>query len=189
MRGVMLGFAEHLEDLTDTHLVLAGPSVTGVADDPAASRVLADCVANMEGASACHPHADAPRACVPMADPDEAAIIVNALQRHATVVVQKSLAEGFGLTVAEAMWKHRPVIASSVGGIADQIVDSDSGYLLSEPTDLAAFASTVRRVLGDPAERLRVGASAHRHVLERYLPDRHLAQWTDVISALADDVC
>jgi trehalose synthase len=184
MRGVMLGFAEHLEDLTDTHLVLAGPSVTGVADDPAASRVLSDCVATWREL----PHAIRSRthlACVPMADPDEAAIIVNALQRHATVVVQKSLAEGFGLTVAEAMWKDRPVIASSVGGITDQIVDSDSGYLLPDPTDLSAFASTVRRVLGDPAERRRVGASAHRRVLERFLPDRHLEQWTDVIAALA----
>ena len=56
-----------------------------------------------------------------MADPDEAAAIVNALQRHATVVVQKSLAEGFGLTVAEAMWKARPIVASAVGGIVDQM--------------------------------------------------------------------
>ena len=57
-----------------------------------------------------------------MSDGDEAAAIVNALQRHATVVVQKSLAEGFGLTVAEAMWKARPVVGSAVGGIVDQIV-------------------------------------------------------------------
>ena len=56
-----------------------------------------------------------------MADPDENAAIINALQRHATVVVQKSLAEGFGLTVTEAMWKARPIVASAVGGIADQI--------------------------------------------------------------------
>ena len=184
MRGVMLGFAEHLEDVTDTHLVLAGPTVTGVADDPAAARVLSECVATWREL----PHAVRSRmhlACVPMADPDEAAIIVNALQRHATVVVQKSLAEGFGLTVAEAMWKNRPVIASSVGGIVDQIVDGDSGFLLPDPTDLMTFASTLRRVLDDPAECRRVGDAAHRRVLEQFLPDRHLEQWTDVIAALA----
>ena len=64
---------------------------------------------------------------LPMADVEENAAIVNALQRHADVVVQKSLAEGFGLTVAEAMWKARPVVASRIGGIQDQIVDGETG--------------------------------------------------------------
>ena len=64
-----------------------------------------------------------------MDDVDENASIVNALQRQASVVVQKSLAEGFGLTVAEAMWKERAVVASRVGGIQDQIVDGVSGFL------------------------------------------------------------
>ena len=62
-------------------------------------------------------------ALLPMDDADENAVIVNALQRRADVVAQKSLAEGFGLTVAEAMWKGRPVVASRVGGIQDQIED------------------------------------------------------------------
>jgi trehalose synthase len=183
MRGVMIGFAEHLEDLTDTHLVLAGPSVHSVADDPAAARVFDDCIVAWRGL----PHAIRTRthlACVPMADADEAATIVNALQRHATVVVQKSLAEGFGLTVAEAMWKHRPVIASAVGGITDQIVDHETGYLLSDPTDLSAFAAAARRLLDDPAERERIGNQAHARVLERFLPDRHLEGWTRVIARL-----
>ena len=57
-----------------------------------------------------------------MDDPVENAIVINALQRHAAVVVQKSLAEGFGLTVAEAMWKTRPVVATAVGGIVDQVI-------------------------------------------------------------------
>ena len=66
-------------------------------------------------------------ALLPMDDADENAAIVNALQRRADVVVQKSLAEGFGLTVAEAMWKGRPVVASRVGGIQDQIEDGETG--------------------------------------------------------------
>ena len=76
-----------------------------------------------------------------MDDIDENAIIVNALQRHATVVVQKSLVEGFGLTVTEAMWKSRPVLASAVGGIQDQIVDGTDGVLLPDPYDLPGFAA------------------------------------------------
>ncbi len=81
-------------------------------------------------------------ALLPMADADENAVIVNALQRRADVVVQKSLAEGFGLTVAEAMWKGRPVVASAVGGIQDQIEDGRTGYLVA-PDDLAGFGARV----------------------------------------------
>ena len=74
-----------------------------------------------------------------MADTEENAAIVNALQRHATIVVQKSLNEGFGLTVAEAMWKARPVVGSATGGIQEQIEDGVSGLLLQDPRDLAAL--------------------------------------------------
>src|SRR6185369_13021756 len=72
-------------------------------------------------------------ACLPVEDVGENAAIVNALQRHASVVVQKSLHEGFGLTVAEAMWKSRPVVASAVGGIVDQIDDGIHGLLVDDP--------------------------------------------------------
>ena len=71
-------------------------------------------------------------ACLPMDDVDENAHTVNALQRRASVVVQKSLVEGFGLTVTEPMWKAKPVLASAVGGIQDQIVHGESG-LLKDP--------------------------------------------------------
>ena len=93
-----------------------------------------------------------------MADVAENAAIVNALQRHATVVVQKSLHEGFGLTVTEAMWKGRPVVASAVGGIRDQIVDGEHGLLVADPTNLGAFGEAVRHLLGDRslAERVAV---------------------------------
>ena len=100
-------------------------------------------------------------ACLPMEDLDENGAIVNALQRQATIVVQKSLKEGFGLTVTEAMWKARPVVASATGGIEDQIEDGVTGVLLPNPLDLNAFAqavsgcsptpSTPRRWAGPPA--------------------------------------
>ena len=94
-----------------------------------------------------------------MADVDENAAIVNALQRHATVIVQKSLHEGFGLTVTEAMWKGRPVVASAVGGIQDQIEDGVQGLLLRDPTDLDAFAVALARCSTDPGR----GAPHGRH--------------------------
>ena len=119
-----------------------------------------------------------------MTDAEENAIIVNALQRHATVVVQKSLAEGFGLTVAEAMFKRRAVIASAVGGIADQIVDGESGVLLADPADLGAFARTLEHVLGDPQRRTVMGELARERVIDRFLPDTQLERWSGLVAAL-----
>ena len=156
MAGVMEGFAHHVDPALRAHLVLAGPAVTGVADDPEAAQVYHDCIDRWRRL----PHEARSRvhlACTPMADPDEAAAIVNALQRRATVVVQKSLAEGFGLTVAEAMWKVRPVVASAVGGIVDQIDHGEHGLLLDDPHDLGAFGSAVEELLRDPAEAARLG--------------------------------
>ena len=109
------------------------------------------------------------------------AAIVNALQRHATVVVQKSLAEGFGLTVAEAMWKERPVVASAIGGIQDQILDGESGILLSNPRDLDAFGAAVTDLLGDPARAHRIGTKARERVRERFLAPHHLRRHFDLI--------
>ena len=109
--GVLAGFVEHVRADEDPHLVLAGPDVTAVADDPEGAEVLAE----VEAAWRELPRAARRRvhlALLPMEDPDENAVIVNALQRRADVVVQKSIAEGFGLTVAEAMWKGRPVVAT-----------------------------------------------------------------------------
>ena len=86
--------------------------------------------------------------------------MVNALQRHAAVVVQKSLAEGFGLTVVEAMWKARPVVASAVGGIVDQITDGSHGLLIDDPLDLAAFGRAIRRILETPKLAATLGEGA-----------------------------
>ena len=88
-------------------------------------------------------------------------MIVNALQRHATVVTQKSLAEGFGLTVVEAMWKRRPVVATRVGGIVDQITDGEDGLLIDNPADLSGFGAAINRLLGDRALAEQIGARAY----------------------------
>jgi trehalose synthase len=115
-----------------------------------------------------------------MDDLDENALIVNALQRHSDVIVQKSLAEGFGLTVTEAMWKARPVIASRVGGIQDQIRDGRDGLLLDDPTDVNALASSMERILTDDNLAAGLGVRARERVIDRFLDDRQLVQHAEL---------
>jgi trehalose synthase len=121
-----------------------------------------------------------------MADTEENAAIVNALQRNATIVVQKSLAEGFGLTVAEAMWKGRPVVASRVGGIQDQIVDGENG-LLVDPLDLDAFGRAARRLLSEPAHAEQLGRRAREQVRGRFLGPRTLAQYVELFGRVLEE--
>ena len=123
-------------------------------------------------------------ACIVMDDVDENAVIVNALQRHAAIVVQKSLFEGFGLTVAEAMWKRRPVLASAVGGIQDQITSGEDGLLLADPTDLDAFARQLTLLLDDHSLSTKLGMAAHERVRQDFLGDRHLTQYADLFDDL-----
>ena len=184
MTGVLTGFAEHVDPALDAHLLLSGPAVTGVADDPEAADVLDECMAVWRSL----PHAARSRvhlACTPMADPDEAAAIVNAIQRHAAVVVQKSLAEGFGLTVAEAMWKARPIVASAVGGIVDQIEHGEHGLLVDDPLDLDAFGERVAELLRDRETAERLGERARARAAEEFLGDRHLDQYGALLQQLA----
>jgi trehalose synthase len=119
-----------------------------------------------------------------MEDFEENAVIVNALQRAADVVVQKSLAEGFGLTVAEAMWKRRPVVASRIGGIQDQIENGISGLLLDDPADLRAYGSAVLDLLSAPERAAAMGDAAHERVRDRYLGTHSLLDYLALFERL-----
>ncbi len=182
MAGVLDAFVRGVVDGvpgSEAHLLLAGPSVAGVSDDPEGRRVLEEVTAAWRAL----PDRSRRRvglASLDMTDVEENALVVNALQRHATVVTQKSLQEGFGLTVAEAMWKSRPVVASAVGGIRDQIDDGVSGRLVG-PEDRPAFAAAIVDLLADPRAARRLGAAAHDRVREHFLPDRQLHQWLDLV--------
>jgi trehalose synthase len=181
--GVMRGFAEVLAAGRDAWLVLAGPSLGSVTDDPEGAAVLAEVEAEW------HRLPDPTRArvllaCLPMEDLDENGAIVNALQRQAAVVVQKSLKEGFGLTVTEAMWKGAPVVASATGGIVDQIEDGVTGVLLRNPFDLRAFATAVGGLLADPERARAIGEAAHESVRANFLEDRHTLQYVGLLERL-----
>lgn len=179
--GVLQCFADHCRDPA-VHLVLAGPWVSGVADDPEGGGVL-EAVRRQRLALAPELRARVHLACLPMEDVGENAAMVNAIQRRADVVLQKSLAEGFGLTVAEAMWKARPVVASRVGGIQDQVVDGESGILV-DPADLVAVGSAIQGLLADPERAHRMGTAARERVRQEYLGTRHLVQYMQLIQKL-----
>ena len=176
--GVLEAFAAFIAPETDAHLVLAGPAVAAVTDDPEGAEVLEEVSAQREQLPA-DIRSRVHLALLPMDDLEENAAIVNALQRRSDVVCQKSLAEGFGLTVAEAMWKSRPVVASAVGGIQDQIVDGESGVLV-DPRDLEGFGTAVTALLTDPARAARLGEQASIRVRESFLGPRHLTQYVDL---------
>jgi trehalose synthase len=181
--GVIRGFGEHVPESTGAHLVYAGPDVEAVADDPEGRRVLREATATLEQLPE-EPRGRIHLVTLPMADETENAIMVNALQRHARVIVQKSLAEGFGLTVAEAMWKARPVVASRIGGIQEQIVDGENGILLDDPRNLEEFGAAVTALLGDQEGAETMGRRARERVRDRFVSVQSLLDYLAVIRKL-----
>ncbi len=155
MAGVMAGFVARVESRSDAQLALVGPAVDEVSDDPEGAEVLGQCV-EAWNLLPLQRRRRIRLLVLPMDDGDENAAMVNALQRHATIIVQKSLAEGFGLTVAEGMWKAKAVVASAVGGIVDQVAPG-TGVLLEDPSDLDAFGAALVLLLGRRAEIARLG--------------------------------
>ena len=187
MAGVLHGFVQLIPRLPeDVHLMLVGPDTSGVTDDPEGATVLEECRAIWRGEPG-EVRRRVHLCSLPMDDVDENAHLVNALQRHAAVVVQKSLVEGFGLTVTEPMWKARAVVASRVGGIQDQIVHGESGLLLDDPSDLDAFGSLVLTALTAPGLAEHLGATARERVRQQYLGDRHLIQYVTLFERLLSD--
>jgi trehalose synthase len=178
--GVIRGFAEHVSADLGAHLMYAAPAVDAVADDPEGAEMLRRSIEERERLSD-EARARVHLASLPMEDMDENAIMVNALQRHARVIAQKSLAEGFGLTVAEAMWKARPVVASRIGGIQDQIVHGKTGLLLDDPRDLAGFGAALSSLLSDRPRAEEIGRQARERVRDRFTSVRSLLDYLAVV--------
>jgi trehalose synthase len=151
-------------------LVLAGG---GAADDPEASEIIAE---TMEAAG------DDPDIHVLTLPPD-AHLTINALQRAADIVLQKSTREGFGLTVSEAMWKGKPVIGGNTGGIRLQIIDGHTGFLVSTPEGAAL---RIRFLLHHKRRLEEMGALAREFVRDNFLLTRHLREYLTVIVSLAN---
>ncbi|HKJ69288.1 MAG TPA: glycosyltransferase [bacterium] len=145
----------------DTIRILAGG---GAADDPEGAHVLQDVHAEAEGVE--HIHI--------LNLPPDSHLEINALQRAASVIVQKSLREGFGLTVTEAMWKGKPVIGGSVGGIKRQILHRGNGMLVQL---VEGTALRVREILANPELANHLGENARKYVQENFLLPHYLKNW------------
>ncbi len=145
---------------SDFRLVLAGG---GASDDPESAEVLFEVREAAKGDPDIH--------VLLMAQND---IEINALQRASTVIMQKSIREGFGLTVSEALWKAKPMVASNVGGIPLQIAHKYSG-LLCNSIDGASFA--LKQLLNSPDYARRLGENGREHVKNNFLITRHLKEY------------
>jgi len=110
-------------------------------------------------------------------------ILVNVLQKISSVIIQKSLREGFGLTVSEGLWKSKPVVASNVGGISLQIKDGVNGFLL-EPNDTMGFADKIIQILQDPGLAKEIGNNGKEYAKHNFLITRLLINYLDLMNEL-----
>lgn len=108
-------------------------------------------------------------------------LLVNILQRISDVIIQKSIREGFGLTVTEALWKSKPVVASNIGGIPLQIQDGENGFLL-DPQDIKGFAEKIIELLGNPSLAKEIGKRGKNTVREKFLITRLLSDYLDLLN-------
>ncbi len=145
----------------DCQLVLAGG---GAADDPEGGQVLSE----VREAAGNDPDIHV------LELPPWSALEINALQRASTIIIQKSLREGFGLTVTEALWKKKPVVASAVGGIPLQVIHKLTGMLAHS---VEGTAYQIRFLLSNPAIAARLGENGHQHVKENFLITRNLKRY------------
>jgi len=152
----------------DCRLVLAGGTAT---DDPEGEAVLAEVMERAEGDPDVH---------ILLLPPDSNRII-NALQRAADICIQKSIKEGFGLTVTEAMWKGKPVIGGAAGGITLQIRDGHTGYLVHS---VEGAAYRIRYLLHRPELRKHMGVLAKEHVRQNFLLSRNLRDYLTLTQSL-----
>jgi trehalose synthase len=165
-------------------LVLAGPDPSAIQDDPEARDVLEEL---RTAYRALHPTLQETIAILllPMHSLEENALMVNALQRASTIVVQNSLREGFGLTIAEAMWKRIPVLSNARAcGPRQQVRDGLDGRLVADPEDRQELRRALEDMLADPARLERWGHSAQRRVHEHFLVFDQLRAWGRLLATL-----
>lgn len=165
--GVIEAYKKVKEQI-DCQLVLAGGSAS---DDPEGPAILEKVLGAAKEDADIH-----------VLDlPPTSHLEINALQRASTVVVQNSLREGFGLTVTEALWKAKPVIASAVGGIPLQITHKHSGILTESPDDLVQY---LKKLLRDPEYARRLGVNGREHIKNNFLITRHIKDYLLLLLSL-----
>jgi trehalose synthase len=169
--GVIEAFRTVRSQVTDAQLVLAGSMAT---DDPEGFKVWEDTEAARAGDRDIYLLSNLHQV---------GAVQINAFQRIASVMVQKSLREGFGLTVSEALWKGRPVVGGRAGGITLQIREGFDGFLVDTVEDCAA---RIIDLLADPVGADAMGSQGREHVRKNFLSTRELEDWLRLFGELAD---
>jgi trehalose synthase len=174
----------HRRRLETLRLILAGPDPASIQDDPEGTGVLGELI-DAYRALTPEQQADVAILSLPMASRKENTLMVNALQRCSTVVVQNSLREGFGLTATEAMAKGVGVIGTRACGLRQQIRSGIDGVLVHDPSDPEEIAARLNDVLEDVPKREAMARSAQRRVHDHFLIFTQLCQWVHLLNACA----
>jgi trehalose synthase len=171
--------------LTQARLVLAGPDPVSISDDPEGLEVIEELRSAYVDLDDEFKH-DIGIIALPMQNPDENALMVNAIQRSSTVVVQNSLREGFGLTVTEAMWKRIPVLSNTRAvGPRQQITHACDGWLIDDPEDPGQIADALDYLLNEARERAALARTAQRRAHDRFMIFSQLRDWLGLLEELA----
>ena len=171
--------------LGQTRLVMAGPDPASIQDDPEGLEVIEELRAAYMALDDEMKH-DIAMIALPMHEPDENALMVNALQRASTVIVQNSLREGFGLTVTEAMWKRIPVLSNRRAvGPRQQITHACDGWLIDDPEDTRQIADALDYLLNDRGERRVLARTAQRRAHQQFMIFSQLEDWLDLLGDVA----
>ena len=183
-RGEVCDGPRHTRRLELLRLVLAGPDPSSIQDDPEGRDVLRSLVATYRELPPAIQE-DVAILSLPMQSRKENALVVNALQRCSTVIVQNSLQEGFGLTATEALWKRVAVLGTHASGLRRQIRDGVDGLLTRDPEDPREIADHLDELLCDPHRREAMGSAGQRRVHAELLVFSQVRAWLRVLGDLA----
>ncbi|HRX17229.1 MAG TPA: glycosyltransferase [Spirochaetota bacterium] len=173
----------HIKRLQLSRLVLAGPDPTAVSDDPEGLEVVRQVKERFVSLDS-ELQKDISILLLPMESAKENSLIVNALQRCATVIVQNSIREGFGLTATEAMWKRKPVLVSSATGLKQQVINNKNGLMVTNPEDSDEISECLVKLIKNPGMAYNLGRNAQRSVYDHFLVFRQISQYLELFTRL-----
>ena len=165
-----------------TLLVMGGPDPAFVSDDPEGKEVLKELTETYKKVDKSMQN-DIAILLLPLDNPKQNALIVNALQRTSSIIVQNSIQEGFGLTATEAMWKRKPVLVSNAAGLKYQVVHNKTGQINPDPTDIESLSKTLAFMLNHPKERDKWGFNGQLRVIQNFTLFSQLLSWLGTLSA------
>lgn len=175
----------HHKRIEAARLVLAGPDPTFVKDDPEGKAVLDELIETYSSLDTSLQN-DIGILLLPMEVAKENALIVNALQRSSSIIVQNSIQEGFGLTATEAMWKQIPILVSNAAGLKFQVQNEINGKVVGDGTDVDILTDTLDEMLSLPKIRERWGFNGRVRVLEKFTVLNQLVSWLDLYAKLSN---